>query len=579
MARKLKVKIPKVKSIKLRNIKIGWKYGLTLALVILLFIGSSTIVSNSIMGIGNDIKRLDEKSNIAMNISEMGSLTRNMGIYVVSYYQEQDEGYVEAFKENQLQYNELANEVRINLQTNEQKEIFQKVSSNNQELYRVFTNYIVSAIENNSMTSAESFVMQSNELREETVGLLDQLVITMDSDRKNAISNALDNQKQTFITQIVFITASIIIGVILMILISRAISRNLKKVVQVSNRIAEGDLTVSDIEYVGKDEIGQLASSISKMSAYLKDIIKQVSTVSDTVTGQSEQLTQSANEVRAGAEQVATTMQELASGSEKQADSATNLSQKMHSFSSKVQHANENGEKIQYSSESVLDLTGHGSQLMQASGEQMKRIDRIVKEAVGKVQGLDENSQAITQLVSVIRDIAEQTNLLALNAAIEAARAGEHGKGFAVVADEVRRLSEQVSLSVTDITDIVKKIQTETSAVTESLEEGYQEVQQGTKQIITTNETFADITQAVNEMVDSIKEVKDNLFEISGTTQEMSTSVEEIAAISEESAAGIEQTSASSQQTSGSMEEMAKSSEDLAKLAEELNTLVRKFKL
>lgn len=566
------------KKLNFRNLRIGMKYGLTFTFVGLLFIISAILVSGSINSIGKDIEALENKSDIAMDISEMGSLTRNMSIYIVSYYQIQDPSLVDTFKENQVQYNKLASKVKVNLKSEEQEKVFQQVASNNQELYRMFTNYIVSAIQNGNTDVAESFLIQTNDLREESIELLDQLVQSVDKEREDAVNSAIENQQETFTTQLIFLIVSIIVGVISIVFISRAISQNLKKVVQVSNRIAEGDLTVADIDYEGKDEIGQLASSMSKMTAYLKRIMKQVATASGTVTAQSEELMQSTGEVRASAEQVASTMQELASGSERQADGASDLTHTMHSFYTSVQEANDNGEKIHHFSESVVGLTNQGSNLMQASGDQMNQIDSIVKDAVAKVRGLDENSKAISQLISVIRDIAEQTNLLALNAAIEAARAGEHGKGFAVVAGEVRRLSEQVATSVADITEIVKKIQQETSTVTSSLEMGYKEVQLGTKQINDTQETFNDISQAIKEMVNSIRVVKQNLVEIDGTTQEMNTSIEEIAAISEESAAGIEQTSASIQQTSSSMEEMARSSEDLAKIAEELNGLVRQFK-
>src|SRR5699024_11491137 len=111
------------------------------------------------------------------------------------------------------------------------------------------------------------------------------------------------------------------------------------------------------------------------------------------------------------------------------------------------------------------------------------RSDQIVHEAVDKVEGLDHDTQEISQLVSVIQNVAEQTNLLALNAAIEAARAGEHGKGFAVVADEVRKLAEQSSNSVKNITDIVETIQNESFNVMDSLSNGYREVTEGTAQI------------------------------------------------------------------------------------------------
>src|SRR5699024_11327619 len=139
--------------------------------------------------------------------------------------------------------------------------------------------------------------------------------------------------------------------------------------------------------------------------------------------------------------------------------------------------------------------------LMEASTEQMNMIDAMMQEAVQKVEGLDLNSQEISKLVLVIQDIAEQTNLLALNAAIEAARAGEHGQGFAVVADEVRKLAEQVADSVSDITGIVERNHQESNIVTESLQAGYKEVEQGTKQIATNSEMLYGINQAVTEMV------------------------------------------------------------------------------
>ncbi|MBP2079101.1 methyl-accepting chemotaxis protein [Oceanobacillus polygoni] len=383
-------------------------------------------------------------------------------------------------------------------------------------------------------------------------------------------------------TQTIVVIVSILIVVLSVgaaLITAGMISKPIKTVMDRMKLIASGDLSQDVLQTKSKDEVGQLVEATNEMARNTRELLTQINVVSETVTSQSEELTQAANEVKSGSEQVAVTMQELATGSETQANSASDLASIMSTFAIKVDEAHDNGGRVQQYSNEVLGMTSKGSELMASSTEQMAKIDQIVQGAVTKVEGLDEQSQEISQLVSVIRDIADQTNLLALNAAIEAARAGEHGKGFAVVADEVRKLAEQVSVSVTDITGIVSNIQNESSLVVESLKDGYTEVEQGTSQIKITGETFHEISDSVSKMVDSISLVSDNLADIAANSQEMNGSVEEIASISEEAAAGVEQTSASTQQTSSSMEEVAGSSEQLAQLAEELNGLVRRFKL
>ncbi|MGM8365977.1 methyl-accepting chemotaxis protein [Virgibacillus sp. W0181] len=374
-------------------------------------------------------------------------------------------------------------------------------------------------------------------------------------------------------------SAALIIGAIIIWLFANKLSKPIRAVTKQLNHLADKDLKVAPVTVKATDETGQLASALNHMQSELKGIIENVSTASEVITSQSEELTQSTDEVRLGTEQVATTMQELASGSESQANLATDMSSAMGSFLIKVDEANDNGGLIQRSSKSVMSMTEKGEQLMDESTIQMEKVDEIVHSSVQKVQGLDKHSQKISALVSVIKDIAEQTNLLALNAAIEAARAGEHGKGFAVVATEVRKLAEQSAASVVDITDIVSQIQSESSNVASSLLEGYKEVEQGTKKMMITKETFNEISGAVTDVANNIEVVSTNLAEIKKDSQQVNNSIEEIAAISEESAAGVEQTSASSQQISSSMEEMLKSSNDLAKLAEQLNEIVHEFKL
>ena len=378
---------------------------------------------------------------------------------------------------------------------------------------------------------------------------------------------------------IIVIAVALVIGLAIIWLFASSISKPIVNVTEQMNWLAQGDLTREDLIVKSKDETGVLAESINSLKSGLRDLISNIANTSETLSAHSEELSQSANEVKYGTEQVSATMEELASGSENQANSATNLSETMQAFQGDISVLNENADQVVKQSNDVLGITNEGRQLMEQSRLQMRKINDIVKESVEKVNGLDGETKEISSLVSVIQDIADQTNLLALNAAIEAARAGEHGKGFAVVADEVRKLAEQVSSSIADITNIVTNIQSESSSVTESLQEGYAEVESGTAQIEETGGKFVEINNAVTDMVENMGQVSNKLLTIVQSTDEMNQSVENIASISEEAAAGVEETSATTQQTSSSMEEVAKSSDELARLAEELNNLVRQTKL
>lgn len=389
----------------------------------------------------------------------------------------------------------------------------------------------------------------------------------------------LSNGKTTVNIALIVTAAVVVLTLLVALFTSHSITRPIRMVMNRMTVMANGDLSTEPLKTTSRDEVAQLVDSTNELNRSMRDILSQINTVSETVTGQSEELSQSASEVRAGSEQIAITMEEMANGATSQANTASDLSELMATFTTKVDEVNENSERMNQSSNYVLELTEEGSHLMDSSTQQMATIDKIVHGAVEKVEGLDTHAQEISELVSVIQDIADQTNLLALNAAIEAARAGEHGQGFAVVADEVRKLAEESSASVTNITEIVSRIQSESSVVVDSLRDGYEGVEEGTTQIITTGKMFTGISAAVTDMVQNIGMISENIADIAANSQEMNGSIQEVAAISEESAAGVEETTASSEQSSSIMQEVASSSEQLASLAEELNGLVHQFKL
>lgn len=385
----------------------------------------------------------------------------------------------------------------------------------------------------------------------------------------------LDIQLKTALINV----AATVLGLVLIIIFVRKLLYNLTTIRNEMDRVANGDLSSVDVQTRGNDEFRDLAASVNQMKSNLASMIEQVKTVTNQVTIQSDTLSQTSNQVKEGSEQIAATMEELSSGSETQANSASELAMTMEKYNGNVKHASESSATIAEGSKNVLSLSNNGTEQIERSTEQMKQIYQIVADSFTKVQSLDQKSREIDNIVTVIKEIAEQTNLLALNAAIEAARAGEEGKGFAVVADEVRKLAEQVTESISGISKIITEIQSESSEVAQSLENGYQEVNEGTTQIEHTGQAFEQINLGITEMVNNVQAIVTDLTAITGETAKMSNAIDEIASVSEESAAAVEETAASTEETNSSMEEVSRSADELSSLANRLEDSINQFKI
>lgn len=562
-----------------KNLKLGQKYGFALFVTIGLFT-VSTVLTFFLLTIANSkLEIVKDSGENAIKITESAATFHHKGSTIGNFIIDSNPKHLKTFDQLTEEFNKLKEEVSPDLSNAKSKDLFKQIDENDQKITRLFHEVIEPKVKLQHEREYRLGKLQADNIISETVEKLNTLSSMMKEDQNKAVSSAKASLILTLIALGISIVVSAILGISSIIFIGSIITKKLNSIVQFSNEIANGNLNVNSVEYEGNDEVAQLSRAMNSMKVKLQTMIQEINAVSGYVTERSGELNIAANEVKASSQQVASTMQELSGGAEEQAGSATQLSLLMDEYLEKVNEAANSGNEIKSASTEVLSLTEDGNKLMKVSQEQMGLINQIMKSSVNKVNGLDDQTKQISRLVKVIKEIADQTNLLALNAAIEAARAGEHGRGFAVVADEVRKLAEQVSYSVSDITKIVGGIQAESNSVAVSLQTGYAEVEKGTEQIQLTGQTFQKIYEAVNSMSANVSDISSSLEQVSINSSHMNQSIGNIAAVSEESAAGIEQTSASMAQTNHSMEEISDNAQSLSELAEQLNEMIVKFKL
>ena len=334
------------------------------------------------------------------------------------------------------------------------------------------------------------------------------------------------------------------------IFISRGVTRPLAAGVEVARRLADGDLTV-DVQVDSTDETGQLMAAMQKMVQSLRDMITNTVDISIGIASASNQLQSTAQQIATGAEEVAAQTSTVATASEEMAPTSNDIAR--------------NCTLAADASHSSTDAANAGAEVVQETITGMGVIAERVRQTSVTVEALGARSEEIGDIVGTIEDIADQTNLLALNAAIEAARAGEQGRGFAVVADEVRALAERTTKATKEIGTMIKAIQNETKVAVKAMEEGVAEVERGAASSQKSGQALKEILDRISEVSMQVSQIATAAEEQTATTNEVSTNVHQITEVVHQTASGAEET--------------ADAAAQLARQAESLQSLIRRFKL
>jgi methyl-accepting chemotaxis protein len=392
------------------------------------------------------------------------------------------------------------------------------------------------------------------------------------------LSEVSEASHPILISMVIVIAIFLVVGVGISILLTLSITRPLNRLVSLTEQVSEGDLT-QEFEVKSTDELGSLGIAFNKMMISLRSLIQHVGEKSDLLASSSEELMASSEQNNMATEQVAHSIQEVASGTDMQTSKLREGNEIIRGMSDGIHQIKLNSQTVATTSSEAAEVVLTGEQAIQKSIAQMNNINGTVKNLGKVIHTLGERSNEISQIVDVISTIAGQTNLLALNAAIEAARAGEHGKGFAVVADEVRKLAEQSSQSTETIRQLIASIQSDTKHAVESMEIGTKEVEKGIEVVHHAGTSFEQIQHFVDSVSTQIQEIAASIDEMAQGAEQVVETVGIIEDVAIKTQAQSQDVSAATEEQLASMQEIAASATSLANMAEELQDSINRFKI
>lgn len=553
------------------------------SLLIIILVAMLAVSANNLTTLQSELEDFTKKDMIEQ-------LQVNQLATDISKMANAEQSYIITGKDNFITtYNSRKDAIETSLkkmtQTFTGREEEMKRISSIQEFYNNYIQYstrVLEARDQEGIEKAQRLVLAGNgktamDYIDVHIGMMNEFLASKNANQIQIL------EKQTNSSLLIFLVLTII-SVLLAVIFGTFLYRSIRKNTYLINRSildianAGGDLT-RRVHVRTNDEFAQIAGNTNILIESIASLVKRVRVLAENVSASGQQLMASADETSHTIQSIADSTNEIAAGSEQTMKSMTVAVQKMNLLEESARYLNEDARQVKNATDHMKQAALEGGQSVQHSSTVMMSIEETMANTTETVEALGNKSNEITSIIRTITTIAGQTNLLALNAAIEAARAGEHGRGFAVVADEVRKLAEQSQKAAKEVTAIVSSIQQEVKSIVKQNHEGVQTVIRGVEVANETNKSLEKIMQQTNDTVNTIDKMVSQIEQTLIYSQEVASSFIEVNQIAESTASNSETSAAAAEQGSAAMQEINASAVELSEQAEQLRLVVNEFKL
>lgn len=540
------------------NLKVRNKLLVVFGFILLLNLAISAINFFEFKDLNNDLNLIVEDRYVKVNklddikadVLTIAEILRNM---LLVDDQKQIDAYMNRVREVQVSVGDKLKYLEGVIRSEEGKKLFAELKASREEYIKEREKQFNYLKEGKKKEAKDLLLGSVASVQQKYLDAIERNVQFQEKMMQNTVKQTDADYRKTIIILIISSIINFLIIAFSTIVLTKGISSPIAKCTSIAEGMAEGDLSKKlDIEQgsVSKDEIGKLLIATNIMSDRLKAMLLELKSTSDTLASASQQLS-------ASSEQMSKGVAEQSGRASQIATSSTEMSQTVIDIA-------KNTSSIASSAVETAKIAKTGEEIVAKAVHEVKAIAQTVSESAELMTSLGDKSKQIGDIVNVIKDIADQTNLLALNAAIEAARAGEQGRGFAVVADEVRKLAEKTSKATSDIASMINAIQGEVQKAVNSMNEGTKRVEIGVEYSSNAGKALKDIVRSVDNLQSMVQQIASATEEMSSVAEQISSDIETIAIVSKETSTGSDQ--------------IAESSSDLARLATKLSDLVRQFK-